>query len=98
MHHDDLKRITEQLLKNSVELLARVSVIEEHLLNNKMLMSKTKNDKHDNVHLEKFQIFITSNDFPLKSLEQLNSLESKLNDVSFKKATVSIFLYTCMHK
>lgn len=85
--HED-KEFMSKLYQNSIEILARISVIEDSLLKYKIL-NPMKKEVIPNLH-EEFQIFMESNDLPLRSLVQTKEFEAKLNDVTFKKDAVSM--------
>lgn len=82
--------LLSKLYKNSVEILARVSVIEETLMKNGLFKAiKSEKEIIDISHIE---AFMKSNNLPLMSIEQLQTFESNLKNESFKKSTVSFVI------
>lgn len=80
-------KLLQQLFANSLEILARVSMIEESLITRKIL-SSIQHDRNFE-QSEQFKSFI-ENKLPLMSLKDLESFEQKLSDVEFAKKAVSI--------
>lgn len=95
VHQDEVRcyrQIISQLLKNSVEILARISVLEEVVVNDQKSTKKMEQFEQSKSNLEQFRLFMKSNDLPLASLQHINAFEAKLKDETFKKAAVCIFL------
>lgn len=96
-HEDDFKldgRTSAQLLKNSIEILARLTVIETSLLKNQLLhLGKTESHTDFKLKVEELNTFLVSNDLPLKSIEQTRKFEADLKNETFKTNAVSILIY-----
>lgn len=86
-----------KLYNNSVETLARLSVIEHNLVRNGFLKPiKVENTSID--QLQAIEAFMFANNMPLKALEHVEKFESNLQNASFKKTAVSIInWFICEH-
>lgn len=97
-HHDadDLKmdgRMISKLYKNSIEILARITVIEKTLIKNQMLhLEKTEPHTEFKLKVEQLNTFLISNELPLKSIDQTKKFEANLTNETFKKYAVSIYI------
>lgn len=87
VHAQSIKSTLHELFRNTVEILTRVSVIEESLIKNKILTT-IKIDK-DFDQREQFQSFAASYKLPFTSIEDVISFEEKLADGKFVKQAVS---------
>lgn len=81
--------LTQKLYENSVETLARISILEEAVLNNQVSKMKNHETEQSKTRLEQFHLFIKSMDLPMTSIDQVKRLEVKLADDDFREATVS---------
>lgn len=85
-------KILSSLYKTSIEVLARVTVLEQSLLKNKMVNVKGAHEQHkQSSKLEQFHLFMKSNGLPMTTHAQVNQFEEKLKDNTFQKATVRVF-------
>lgn len=74
------------LQKNSIEILARISLIEESLMKNGVLkVTKSENISQSNDHS---MAFFESNNLPLQSIEHIDIFESRLQGEAFRKTAV----------
>lgn len=79
--------LLKKLYENSIEILARVSVMEEAMLKNGSFKPKSEKKTLSKEH---FDAFMKSNNLPLKSLEHMQTFENNLKDVAFAATAVSI--------
>lgn len=88
--HDNNQAVDTNLLKklyeNSIDILARVSVIEESMIKNGFLKPKSERLSLSKDH---FDTFMKSNNLPLKSVEHMNTFNQNLKNEAFKKTAVS---------
>lgn len=82
-----------QLYKNSIEILARIGILEENMMKNPMMKMQNVRSNESKAEIERFHLFMKSNGFPMTSLQQVDALEVKLKDSSFNEAAVSILVY-----
>lgn len=75
------------LHQNSIEILARISVIEESLIKNKILTTIKKEDKFEEI--THANVFLKANNFPFNCMEHMNTFEANLDCEDFKKVAVS---------
>lgn len=90
-------KLLMQLHKNTVEILARLAVIEETLIKNKVSTThKVIGGVYDQ-NDQKYKSFIASNGLPLKTVRDVDLFEEKLSDEKFFEETVSIAnIYACI--
>lgn len=90
-------KLMMQLHKNTVEILARLAVIEAMLIKNKVSSTDKVNDGLYDQNDRKYKSFIASNGLPLKTVQDVDLFEEKLSDDEFFKETVSIAnIYACI--
>lgn len=78
------------LQRNSVEILTRLSVIEESLLRSgNLITSNSAITERDS--FEKYHVFSKSNSLPMKSIAELSQFENKSKEIDFEKEAVSKF-------
>lgn len=87
-----IQELLLKMLKNSTEILARIGVLEETLVNNQMMKMKNVRSNESKAEIERFHLFMKSNDFPMTSLQQVDTIEAKLEDSAFMNAAVSILV------
>lgn len=96
MDGDDIKlddRILKQMYKNSIEILARISVIEKSLQKGQFSTKSSHAHMYRNdlkLKTDQFNIFMKSNDLPLMCADNMDRFESNLKDETFKLNAVSI--------
>lgn len=75
------------LYRNSVEILARITVIEESMIKNKTLTTIKKEDQFDSINHA--NAFMKANNLPLNSTQHMKTFETNLECAEFMKVTVS---------
>lgn len=79
-------KLLQNLYKNSVEILERISVIEDSLMKQGVL-KVVKNEKNSK-SVDHFESFMTSNNLPLKCIDHMDTFELSLKDDTFKNIAV----------
>lgn len=78
------------LHKNSVEILARIAVIEESLIKNKLLNTVEKDNLVDAASVKHANAFLISNKIPFKILQDVVAFENNLVNAEFQQVCVSL--------
>lgn len=93
-------RLLAQMYKNSVEILARITVIEKSIQKNQF-STKSGQAKMCEIDLkhktDQFAIFMKSNGLPLTTAAHMETFESNLKDEPFKLNAVSILKCNILH-
>lgn len=78
------------LYKNSLEILARLTVIENSLIKTGALTQKSLEVKPKSI--DAVNAFMVAHHLPLKSMDHLKNFESNLQNESVRKTSVSIYV------
>lgn len=81
--------LLSKMYENSVEILARLAVIENSLIKNGLL----KQVKPEKKSTDAVNAFMLAHHLPLKSLEHIQKFESNLENESVKITAVSTFIH-----
>lgn len=81
--------LLSSLHRNSVEILARITVIEESLIKNKILNTLKSKNLFNGELMKHANAFMQSNNLPFNRMEDLQAFETKLQSEEFKQVAVS---------
>lgn len=85
-----LRKLLMSLHSNSLEILTRLGVIEESLLRSGSLIT-VKTEEARIEAFKKYHDFCTSNNLPMKSIDDVKNFEWKLMGETFVEETVSYY-------